>query len=320
MADDNGNGDGAGGNGDDDDGAAAPRAENLDALHEEIQSREELHKSEDDDEGDPKDDDEPPAGDDDAGAAEKKKDEGDDEDEEPEDDEPPAPTDKKDDEEQELTPPETDDDITKPGKYKAEFVDEEGNKYYVTSVKQLPDDFEPHSQKGYGAAIEELGDKRSLYKADVDKYNSDKAERDRTTAAKSLRESWNTDIDKLSGKDGLVLDDGSVLKLPEDATEREKAIKGTYSLMSAEYKNGKSLDSFAHAYELYQSREARKSVASKTDEDEEQKKNDAAEKKKLGNKVMSSGAAGAPKKSGTRQAPPIGTTLDTLHQSKVGSL
>lgn len=320
MADNNENGGGAGGNVEDGKDAPQPaRAENLDALHEEINNRhgEEFGKPQDEEDADDKkekEDEEPAKSDDEEDPIDGKEDDPKDKKEEPEKEEPveedePAA---KDDDTADLTPPENDDDVTKPGKYKALFVDDEGNKYYVSDVKQLPDDFEPQSQRNYGIALQDLGEKRGDYKADVAKYEEDKVVHDRTLAAKTLQENWKSDIERLTEEKTL----------PEDPTERDKVIKGVYSLMSAELKKGKSIDSWETAHELYQAREAKKQAAEQNNEEVERKKAEAAEKKKQGGKVMGGGAPEAPKKSagGTKKAPPVGTSLDALHQSKVGSL
>lgn len=314
MADDKGNGDGGG---DPDEGEeetpAAPRAENLDALHEDIMSRqgEELSKPEGEEGEDPDEEEGPGEGDPDPDKDKEEDKSGDPDEEESEEDQPPPPdkTDKGE-EEKELTPPEHDDDVTKPGKYKAKFVDEEGKEYFVEDMDQLPDDFEPRSQKDYGKSIFELGQKRSLAEKDQATYETAKAEKDRADTVKELRANWNSDIERLT-KDKT---------LPEDPKEREKVIEGVYGLMASEMKKGKALNSWEYAHEIYQSRQAKKAAAAKNTEEEQRLKDEAAEKKKQGAKVMGSGSGGAPKKSTVRQAPPMGTTLDTVHQSTVGSV
>jgi hypothetical protein len=350
MTDNKGNDAGAGAGDDDkdDDKHEPVLADDLDSLNDKIQSDEQYNRSTEDSDddagsdddkkdGEKDDDDSDAKGDDDksdddaagAGSGDVSDDDSDDEDkgtgapaDEEEGDAAAADDDKKDDDAVAPTPPEIDDDITQPGKYKVEFVDEDGNKFYVTSVRQLPDDFEPQSQKAYGAAIEDLSEKRSEYKSDVAKYEDDKAKFDTAGRVKSLRESWNSDIERLS-KDGIKIGD-SVIKLPEDATDREKAIKGTYALMSAELKNNQRTLPFASAFELYQAREARAAAAAQNDDEAEKKKEEDAEKKKKGGRVMGSGSGGAPKQpagsGGVRKAPPVGTTLDQIHQGKLGTL
>jgi hypothetical protein len=205
---------------------------------------------------------------------------------------------------EELTPPERDDDLTKPGKYKAEFVDEEGNKHYVSDLTQLPDEFEPRSSKEYGIAMQDLFRKQQQYDADDREYQQNKTVHDTNQAVTQLRESWNKDIETLTTEKAL----------PEDSKERQKVINGVYALMDAEMKKGNTIDKWATAYELYEAREAKKAAAAA-------EKQEIVRKKQAGGKVMGSGApTGTGGRSKIREGLPPGVSLDQVHDKVISEL
>lgn len=207
-------------------------------------------------------------------------------------------------------PPETDSDVTKPGKYKAEFTDADGNKLYVTDVSQLPEDFEPASQRAYGLGLQTLFQKQGEYKTDQSTYEADKAKYTTTEAVTKLQNSWKSDIETLS-KDGISLDDGRKLQLPTDQAKRDLAIKGTYAFMDAEYKRGNTIQSWATAYEIYEGRvaaaEAQQAAAAA-------RAAAVKDKSDKGGKVMGGTATAVPgNKPLIRAGLPPGVGLDAVH-------
>lgn len=197
-------------------------------------------------------------------------------------------------------------DITKPGKYKAKFVDEDGNEFHVTDMDQLPDDFAPRSQKEFGKSIQSLGREQDQYHKDQSEYEAKKGEYDRNTVVDQTVQSWKNEIKELT-------EDGT---LPKDAKERGDHIVGVYKFMQDENKKGRRFNSWTHANEIFTTRQERKKSAeasNKADDD----------KKKRGGKVMG-GGGGGPKTTGTkpnvRKAAPMGTSLDQVHSRVVGSL
>lgn len=206
--------------------------------------------------------------------------------------------------------PESDSDVTKPGKYKSEFTDQDGNKFYVTDVSQLPEDFEPASQRAYGLGLQTLFQKQGEYKTDQSTYEADKAKYTTHEAVTKLQSSWNADIETL-GKDGIKLDDGRTLALPKEKDKRELAIKGTYAFMDAEHKRGNTIQSFATAYEIYENRVA---AAAAQQAAAAKKVEDAKKTSDKGAKVMGGTAtAVAGNKPLIRAGLPPGVGLDAVH-------
>lgn len=216
--------------------------------------------------------------------------------------------------------PEIEQDVTKPGSYKTKFVDEEGKEYFVSDVAELPDDFEPQSQKAYGLAMQDLFRNQSKFEADTNKYQVDKAAYDQQVQIVEYRKSWTADIKALT-------DDKT---LPADPKERQKVIDGVYKLMQEEMNAGRMIERWSTAHEIYTSREAKK-AADKTATDTaaaEAAKTKAAEdaKNKKGGKVMGGGAGGASSTGGAASRPlvregvPRGVTLDQVHQSTIAKM
>jgi hypothetical protein len=207
---------------------------------------------------------------------------------------------------QDLEAPDLNADIDKPGKYKAEFVDLDGKKYYVSDVSQLPDDFDPASQKQSLMAMQDLSHKQIAAQKDQADYQQQVAEQARNQAANDLRNSWTKDIDQLTKSNVL----------PKDEKQRETVVKGVYTLMSDEMKKGNVIDSWATAHELWEARQAKGKAA-----DDEKK--DVEITHKNGAKILGSNGGGAkPGRRGGRvfQAPPSGVGLDAVHQKVISEL
>lgn len=293
--------------GDGKDTKSAPPPANLDEVHERVMATrgEELSRpepeagaaSEDEEEDKPKGG--KPAGTDDEEEPEKPK--------KAPAKEPPA---KPEPEERELKPPEEmDADVTKPGKYKATFTDIDGEQYHVSNIDQLPDDFEPKSQKEQMKALQDLTAKQEEARNDQAEYQAEVAKKGREENISKMTASWDDDVDRLT-KDGT---------LPKDKKERNKAINGTYEVMERELKKGRPIDSWENAFKVYSYEESVKKQA-------EEAKAVAEDKKRRGAKVMG-GGGGTPNNAGSSstrgrvlQAPPPGVTLDQIHQAKVRSL
>lgn len=212
-----------------------------------------------------------------------------------------------------IDPPETmDDDVSKPGKYKAKFTDAEGNVFHVTDVDQLPDDFEPKSFKDNMKSLQTLSKVQDQAVKDQVAFEDAQAAQGRDQQIKQLTESWNKDIKVLT----------DTKKLPEAEADRKKVIDGVYSLMQEEMNNGRRIDSFEHAFEIYSFRNPLD-----TADKEAARKEKVAEIKAKGSKVMGGGPAGG-KSTSTKSnyggrtitAPPPGLTLDDIHMKAVGSL
>lgn len=248
---------------------------------------------EDDDSGDDSDDSDDSEG-------------GDDEDEEEEDSDSEEDTSESDDDSQELEPPKTDKDTSKPGKYKSEFIDIDGNKIYVNSMDELPDDFEPKNMKEYGKSIHDLTGKQGQLKQDQYNYQKQVAQNQTKERISRLRKGWDNDISNMD-KSG---------ELPKDKSKRQAEIDGTFELMESEMKKGNVIDSFKVANELYKGRQQAKSDAKA---DVQDKKNKA--KKKRGSSIQSGNpSASGANKPKTIEAPPSGTSLDDVHSHVLGSL
>lgn len=204
--------------------------------------------------------------------------------------------------------PEVDNDITKPGDFKAEFTDEEGNKYYVSDMAQLPDDFEPKSQKDYGMAIQKLTKEQAKFEGAQASYQKELATHDTSAKMTRLTSSWEQEITRLTAEKVL----------PAEPAERDKVVNAVYDLMEDEMKKGRVIDNWATAHEIYEGREAKKAVAAA----EAAAAQAAVEaKKKKGGKVM---GGGAPSATGGRpkimEGPPPGIGLDRVHERVMGSL
>lgn len=205
----------------------------------------------------------------------------------------------------EIKPPELEaDDTTKPGKYKTEFTDLDGNKYYVTSTRDLPEDFEPKNQRSYGMAIEDLQDKRDLYKADQATYEAGKGLQEQAKAVADFKKEWATEQEELV-REG---------RLPNDPAEREKAQNAIYGVMAEELKKDRVI-SFKDAYYRWNDSEQRRIA---TDQETKAAKDAADAKKKRGGKVMGGGTGGgAPAKSSNgstvMEGKPPGTSLAEVH-------
>jgi hypothetical protein len=209
--------------------------------------------------------------------------------------------------------PELDTDITKPSKYKAKFVDADDNVYYATSVKDLPDDFEPKSSKGYGMAIEDLQDKRQEFAADTKKYEGDKATYEKGKMAQNFKK-------QLADDEAELVKDG---RLPTDATELQKARNAINNKIVDELNKGRVI-SFKDGYyrwQVEQNRDAAQEAKDKAD------KAQADAKKKRGGKVMGGGSGGAngnPNKgdSGSlvMEGKRPGTTLADVHASVMAGM
>lgn len=217
-----------------------------------------------------------------------------------------------------LTEPEAptiDADITQPGDYKVEFTDMDGNKYYVSSAAQLPEDFEPKSSRDYGISLEKLSGERSKF-ADAERtYTQSKSEYDNKSEVRTLQEGWEQDIQRLSADK----------KLPEDKKERDTVVAAVYKLMGDEMTKGNVIDKFSVAHELYEARKARADAEAAAIERDKQEK---ADRKKRGAKVMGGGTrsgagsgggggGGSSGPSGSRVLDGVrpGTTLDDVHAS-----
>lgn len=208
--------------------------------------------------------------------------------------------------------PAVDDDITKPGNYKTEFTDLDGNKFYVSDMDQLPDDFEPASQKEYGKSIQSLTREQSKLDADKQAYAADKTTFDNTTQIQTLQKSWTDDIVRLTTEKVL----------PADPAQRKQVVEGVFEVMESEMKKGNVIDSWPVAHELYQAREKAKADAAAA---EAAKKNQDASRKKSGGKVMGGGngagsGGGGSGRGKVIEGPPAGVGLDAVHQKVMGSL
>jgi hypothetical protein len=196
--------------------------------------------------------------------------------------------------------PEVDTDITKPGKYKQEFVDINDDKHYVSDLDELPDDFEPKNFKEYGKAIQGVQQKQAEYNRDDYNYRKAEAHKQTDEDLEKLQESWDKDIATLD-KDGI---------LPKDKSAKQKEVEAVYDLMEGELKKGNVIDSFKSAHEMYKYREGKKKDAQKKDDQ-------VKDVKKRGSKVMGGSSAGANTNSSggkTREAPPQGSSLDDVHE------
>lgn len=206
--------------------------------------------------------------------------------------------------------PVVDSDIEKPGNYKVEFVDVEGNKYYISSAAQLPEDFEPKSQRDYGMSLEGLSEQRAKYATDQKGYETAKADFDNKSTVTELQQGWHTEIQKMTESKTL----------PDKKEDRDKVVGGVFKLMNDELEKGNAIDSFAIAHELYMSRTGRAEAEAATAEADKAQK---AERKNKGGKVMGGGgsrssagggsASGDSSRGRVLEAPPPGTTLDDVH-------
>jgi hypothetical protein len=204
--------------------------------------------------------------------------------------------------------PEVDDDVTKPGKYKAEFTDVDGNKYYVTDASQLPEDFEARSQRDYALAIQDLTKKQGEFSKDQSAYQEAKTQYDTKQSVGKLQDSWHQDIDRMA----------SEKILPEKKEERDKVVAGVYGLMEAEMKKGRVIDSFELAHELYQGRIARAEAERAAADADKASKDD---RKRRGGKVMGGGArsgaggssSGTDNRGRVLEGVRPGTSLDDVH-------
>lgn len=304
------------GNNDDSKQDTPPAPRTLDEVHEQalrqFDDESATDKDDDNDEGDDdnksddsQDDDDKPVDGDGADDDTQDTDESDDED-------PPKPAADDEEELEDPEPPEKmDEDISKPGKYKAKFVDVDGKEYHVTSLDQLPDDYEPRNRKEELKSLQELNNKQTEARQDTERYQQEQAEVERQRSVKRLNDSWKQSIETLTASK----------KLPADKAERDKVVKGIFDLMDAELKNGRVIDNFEHAHEIYQYRQS-------LIEQEDQRKQQNQQKKDKGAKVFGGRSpSGQPKpksgqQAGTRvlQAPPRGLTLDDIHQRTLGSL
>lgn len=201
--------------------------------------------------------------------------------------------------------PTVDSDATKPGDYKARFIDDDGTEYFVSDISQLPDDFEPASQKAYGVAMQDLFTKQTAFKADMGRFEGEQAAYDKRSSTKALTDSWSNDITRLT-KDKVI---------PQDPKKAKESIDGTFALMDRELGKGNVINSFEHAYLLYE-RETAATAAAAADK---QKKTDA--KKKGGGKVMGGvTGAGTKSKNPVREGTPTGMTLDSIHARNMARL
>jgi hypothetical protein len=206
--------------------------------------------------------------------------------------------------------PVVDKDIEKPGNYKVEFVDVDGKKYYVSSARELPEDFEPKSQRDYGMSLEDLGEQRAKLAADQKSYEVAKVDFDNKQTVAEMQQNWHKDIERLT----------TDKKLPADKAERDKVVGGVFKLMNDELDKGHPIDSWEIAHELYMARTGSVSAAEAAAAADKAKK-DA--RSKAGGKVMGGGASSsAGSGSGNRsdgnrgrviEGPPPGTSLDQVH-------
>lgn len=207
--------------------------------------------------------------------------------------------------------PKIDEDVSKPGDYKVEFTDIDGNKYYVSSASQLPEDFEPKSQRDYGISLESLSEQRAKYATDKKEYETSKADFDNKSTISELQQGWHTEIQTMTESKAL----------PEKKEDRDKVVGGVFKLMNDELEKGNAIDSFAIAHELYMARTGRvEADAAAAEKDKAEK----ADRKRKGGKVLgggsrssagggSSGGGGDSSQGRVLEAPPPGTSLDDVH-------
>jgi hypothetical protein len=174
----------------------------------------------------------------------------------------------------------------------------DGKTYEVSSIDDLPDDFEPTSYKELAKASVELAEKAQTDKANSAKKEEERLKKEEETRVTALQESWNTEIKELT-KSGLI---------PKDKGESEKLVQKVYDYMGDELKDGNLIEKFSTGFKAYM-----------YDQDSKDRvKKDAVEKKDKGSMVMGSGGTGGKPK--YMEAPPSGLTLDQVHHQVLQSL
>jgi len=190
---------------------------------------------------------------------------------------------------------------------KVKVKDYDGNVHEFETIDEIPDDFEPSSYKEYGKAIRDLTNRENEVRADQQRIETAKETKERNDRIDRIQAQWNKEIEALV-KQG---------KIAKDEEEKQDMVNEVYKTMTAEMKEGRSVDSFLQAFEITQ---YRKSAEDKTKRKEELVK----QKKARGGKVMSSGGAAPSGQSGvggkTFEAPPSGVSLDDVHARVLGSL
>lgn len=296
--------------------------DSLDAVHDKVVSDLEHEAEEEGDDGDGNDEDEDKDKDKDkpegSGADDDKDppeggDKDPDKEEDPEDEEEPEeeeeqPKGGEDKNPRDVEEPKVDDDVSRPGKYKAEFVDIDGNKHYVSDMDQLPDDFEPKNMKEYGKAIQKLNNEQGQFAYDKEVFRRQEAFKKSQEQTNTLTSAWDKEEEKMT-KAGT---------LPADEKERKKVVEGIYDVMEDELKKGNVINSLAVAYELYQGRQG---TQQKADEDKKKKDELNKKKKERGSRIQggtpSTSGSGGPK---VIKGPPAGVTLDQVHEQVTSGL
>jgi hypothetical protein len=215
-----------------------------------------------------------------------------------------TPVDKPDDKADEPVLPDVPDFKPEP---KVQIKDYEGNVHEFDKIEDVPDDFEPASYKEWGVAVQNFVHKDAAERKQLDAIEKTKADKERIERINEIKAEWDKEVVALTADK----------RLPEDAKERAKVIDSVYNLMGEENKQGRQIDSFTHAYEIYNYRQGLKQQ-----DDDRQKAIDI--KKSKGSMVMSSGSGvsgeAKPKQGRVIEAPPTGISLDAIHENVLGSL
>jgi hypothetical protein len=187
-------------------------------------------------------------------------------------------------------------DDTPPAPQKISVKDSDGKTHEFASLDEVPDDFEPETYKSWGIFVADMAVLEKNRQDDLKSVEELNAKTEREASIKAMQDGWDKEIAELK-------------------IEKDKADK-VFALMGEELEAGRRIDSFTHAYEIYEYRH-------REDEVEKKKQEEVVAKKKAGSKVMGSGSGVAtdPKTQGrTIEAPPRGVSLDDVHAKVLGSL
>lgn len=190
---------------------------------------------------------------------------------------------------------------------KVKIKDSDGKVHEFETADDIPDDFEPASYREFAIGTSKLAQREIAVADDKRKTEEKKAEDERLDGINKIKEGWYKDIATLK----------TAGTLPKEDDKSQPVVDGVFRLMQEELNAGRSINTFAQAFEIYQFRESKK------DDGEKQKKiND--EKKNRGAKVFSGGAGNpgpTPNKQGkVFEAPPSGISLEQVHERALSGL
>lgn len=189
---------------------------------------------------------------------------------------------------------------------KVKIRDSDGVEHEFDSIDDVPDDFEPETYKAFAKGVQELTLKAEREAKEDERIAELKEYKDRESRIKKIQDEW--DKEKAD-----LIKDGS---MPSDPKEADKITKKVYDKMRREMQEGRNVDSFTHAFQLWDYERQNKERA-------KQQQELVDEKKKRGAKVLPGGAPTPSKptmKGKAIEAPPMGIGLDAVHEKYLGSL